>query len=41
MLSNQAKAFIHAQVYGMVKKNGVKTKNPYKHLQIKSKTRSK
>lgn len=35
MLSNQAKAFIHSQVYGMVKKAGVRTKNPYKHLQLK------
>ena len=39
MLSNQAKAFIHAQVYGMVKKAGVKTKNPYKHLQLKKSKR--
>lgn len=35
MLTNQTKAFIHAQQYGMTKKTGVKTKNPYKHLQIK------
>ena len=35
MLTNQAKAFIHSQQYGLVKKGGVKTKNPYKHLQIK------
>lgn len=36
MLTNQAKAFIHSQQYGLVKKGGVKTKNPFKHLQIKT-----
>ena len=35
MLTNAAKAFIHSQQYGIVKKPGVKVKNPYKHLQLK------
>lgn len=33
--TSNTKAFIHSQQYGLVKKSGVKTKNPYKHLQIK------
>ena len=37
MLTNQAKAFIHAQQYGMMKKTGVKTKNPFKQFQLKGK----
>ena len=39
MLTNQAKAFIHAQQYGLVKKPGTKpkTKNPFKQFQMKGK----
>jgi len=35
MLTSNTKAFIHAQQYGMVKKPGVKVKNPFKQFQMK------
>lgn len=37
MLTSNTKAFIHAQQYGMMKKTGVKVKNPFKQFQLKKK----
>ena len=39
MLTSNTKAFVHAQQYGMMKKPGVKTKNPFKQFQIKRKAK--
>ena len=36
-LTSNTKAFINSQQYGVVKKPGVKVKNPFKQYQIKKK----
>jgi len=35
--TSNTQAFVHSQQYGMVKKAGVKTKNPFKQFQMKKK----